>query len=142
MASQDSPWRRKKERTKHRSGASRTSPFSSPDISSNLSQQREKYKDSFKRWNSIINKTVDLFLRLNTEKAEIVTTVLFTERTMNKKVKTEQDVFQEVMKWKQKRRPPLEEKEVAETIRNLGVLRWFKLKPSADLPIEDDWVVH
>jgi hypothetical protein len=79
---------------------------------------------------------------LDTNKAEIVATVLFAERTINKDNISEDNVLQEVMKWKQKRRPPLEEKEVAETIRNLGVLRWFTLKPSTDLPIEDDWTVR
>ncbi len=105
-------------------------------------KNRLKYQDNFQKWDELIDKTVDLFLRLDTNKAEIVATVLFAERTMNKSNISENDVLQEVMKWKQKRRPPLEEKEVAETIRNLGVLRWFTLKPSADLPIEDDWAVH
>lgn len=50
---------------------------------------------------------------------------------------TERDILNEVMKWKQKRRPPLNEKEVAETIRNLGVLKWFVVKPSNDLPIDE-----
>lgn len=100
---------------------------------------RLKYQDSFQKWNKSIDKTVDLFLRLNTNKAEIVATVLFTERTLNKGDMTEQDVLQEVMKWKQKRSPPIDKKEVAGVIRNLGVLKWFNLKPSPDLPIEDDW---
>ena len=55
---------------------------------------------------------------------------------MNKKGEiTEQDVLNEVMRWKQKRKPPLNENDVAETIRNLGVLGWFNLKPSRELPI-------
>ena len=103
-------------------------------------KNRLKYQDSFQKWDSLIDKTVDLFLRLNTNKAEIVATVLFTERTMNKGNMTEDDVLQEVMKWKQKRRPPINKNEVAETIRNLGVLKWFNLKPSSNLPLEDDWL--
>ncbi len=102
-------------------------------------KDRLKYQDSLQKWDNLINKAVDLFLRLNTNKAEIVATVLFTERTMNKGSMTEDDVLREVMKWKQKRRPPLNKKEVAEVIRNLGVLKWFNLKPSSDLPIDDDW---
>lgn len=68
---------------------------------------RAKYQDDFNKWNDLIDKTVDLFLRLNTEKAEIVSTVLFTEKTMNKGSMSEKDVLQAVMKWKQKRRPPM-----------------------------------
>ena len=49
---------------------------------------------------------------------------------------TEEDVLNEVIKWKQKRRPPLNKKDVAVVIRNLGILKWFRLQPSADLPIK------
>lgn len=41
------------------------------------------------------------------------------------------------MKWKQKRFPPLNGQEVAETIRNLGVLKWFSIKPSLDLLFDE-----
>ncbi|MEW6087053.1 MAG: macro domain-containing protein [bacterium] len=99
---------------------------------------REKYKEDIKKWDELINKTVDLFLRLDTNKAEIVATVLFVEQEINKKNDiSELDVLNEVMKWKQKRRPPISEKEVAETVRNLGVLKWFNVKPSCELPIAD-----
>lgn len=102
-------------------------------------KNRLKYQDTFQKWDNMIDKTVDLFLRLDTNKAEIVATVLFVEREMNKGTMSEDDVLQEVMKWKQKRHPPLDKKEVAQAIRNLGVLKWFSLKPSTDLPVEDDW---
>ncbi len=97
---------------------------------------REKHQGDIKKWDDLIDKTADLFLRLDTNKAEIVATVLFIEQELNKKKDmAEQDVLNEVMKWKQKRKPPLDKKEVAETIRNLGVLKWFSLKPSSELPI-------
>ncbi len=102
-------------------------------------KNRAKYLESFGKWDNLIDKTMDLFLRLNTEKAEIVATVLFVEKTMHKDDATEKDILQEVMKWKQKRRPPLSEIEVSETIRNLGILKWFYLKPSPDMPIHDEW---
>jgi uncharacterized protein YwgA len=101
---------------------------------------RVKYSDDFSKWNALIDKTVDLFLRLNTDKAEVVATVLFTEKSMNKGDMSEKDVLQAVMKWKQKRRPPINEVEVAETIRNLGMLKWFHLIPSTDMPIQDELV--
>jgi len=102
-------------------------------------KNRLKYQDNLQQWDKMIDKTVDLFLRLNTNKAEIVATVLFVERTMNSGNMSEDDILKEVMKWKQKRRPPLNKEEVAQTIRNLGVLKWFNLKPSTNLPIKDDW---
>ncbi|PIY17792.1 MAG: Appr-1-p processing protein, partial [Elusimicrobia bacterium CG_4_10_14_3_um_filter_49_12_50_7] len=71
-----------------------------------------------------------------TKKAELVATLLFTEKELKKKGDmAERDVLNEVMKWKERRSPPFDKTEVAETIRDLGVLKWFTLKPSKDLPI-------
>jgi uncharacterized protein YwgA len=101
-------------------------------------KDREKYKEDINKWNDLIDKTVDLFLRLDTNQAEIVATVLFVEKEINKRPNiAEKDVLNEVMKWKQKRLPPLSEHEVAMTIRNLGVLKWFHVQPSSDLPVDE-----
>ncbi len=98
---------------------------------------RSKYLREINKWDDLIDKTADLFLRLDTHRAEIVATVLFVEREINKNgTATENDVLDKVMEWKIKRRPPLDKIEVAETIRNLGTLGWFKVKPSAKLPID------
>ena len=98
---------------------------------------RDKYSEDIKKWDDLIDKATDLFLRLDTHKAEVVATVLFIEKEFNQKGDMkEQDVLNEAMKWKQKRKPPINENEVAETIRNLGVLGWFNLKPSRELPIK------
>ncbi len=35
---------------------------------------------------------------------------------------------------------PINEVEVAETIRNLGMLKWFHLIPSTDMPVQDELV--
>lgn len=100
---------------------------------------RNKYREDIKRWDQLIDKTVDLFLRLDTNQAEIVTTVLFVEKSLrNNGEVSEIDVLNNVMEWKQKRRPPISEIEVAETIRNLGILKWFSIKPSPDL-LEDEF---
>jgi hypothetical protein len=48
------------------------------------------------------------------------------------------DVFHEVMRWKQRRRPPLGEQEVAEIIRHLNLLGWIEARPSRDLPVDAD----
>ena len=51
---------------------------------------------------------------------------------------SEVEVFEAVLRWKQKRRPPLDETDVASTIRNLGMLRWLDVKPDAALRVPDD----
>jgi O-acetyl-ADP-ribose deacetylase (regulator of RNase III)/uncharacterized protein YwgA len=100
---------------------------------------RNKFKENLKTWDQLIDKTADLFLRLNTNQAEIVATVLFIENELKNNGNVyERDVLNKVMEWKQKRRPPIKEIEVAETIRNLGILKWFSVKPSPDL-LDDEF---
>ncbi|MCS6861149.1 MAG: hypothetical protein NZT92_12605 [Abditibacteriales bacterium] len=73
-----------------------------------------------------------------TRQVEIAATVHFVakELTQRKQAKpTEVEVLNEAMKWKQKRRPPLDEAEVASVIRNLAALGWLDVEPSADLTL-------
>jgi hypothetical protein len=42
------------------------------------------------------------------------------------------------MDWKQRRRPPLDRKDIALTIRNLNMLSWIRAAASSDLPIADE----
>jgi len=42
---------------------------------------------------------------------------------------------------KQRRRPPLDEPEVALTVRNLASLKWLQVKPSTDLPLPDEFAI-
>lgn len=101
---------------------------------------RKAYRRDLEQWESTIRKIADLFMRMRTAQSEIVATVLFAADALSesgKREPSECEVFEEVMKWKKRHRPPLEEGEVAYTIRNLAALRWLKVKPSADLPIPD-----
>lgn len=110
---------------------------------SSYQQVRKRYEVQFAQWEPIIEKTTDLFMRLNTQQAEVVATVLFTADQLKDRETepSEKDVLEAVMQWKLKRRPPLEEPEVAYTIRHLGILRWCDLIPSRDLPIQEDELV-
>jgi len=103
---------------------------------------RKAYSDDLSRWEPTIEKVVDLFLRLNTDEAEIVATVLFSANSLerdNNKIPTEQEVLDAVMQWKQKRRPPLDKETAAYTIRNLAVLGWLNVKASSDLPLSEEY---
>jgi hypothetical protein len=51
---------------------------------------------------------------------------------------TEFEVFEAVLRWKQKRRPPLSEADIASTIRNLGMLRWLDVTPDPSLSVPDE----
>jgi len=98
------------------------------------------YKVALSKWESIIEKTTDLFMRIDTERAEIVATVLFAADELKKShriIPSETDVLKSVMEWKQKRRPPLDQSSVASAIRNLGILHWLDVKPDPSLPVPD-----
>ena len=99
---------------------------------------RDQYANQLSLWENIIDKTMDLFLRINTNQAEIVATVIYTvDQLINNanRKPTELEVLNSVMQWKQKRRPPLNKQEVASNIRNLGMLRWLSTIPSPEFNV-------
>ena len=66
---------------------------------------KKAYAEDLKTWESIIRKTVDLFMRINTKQAEFISTVLFATRSIKESGitnPTERNVFDYVMQWKQK----------------------------------------
>jgi O-acetyl-ADP-ribose deacetylase (regulator of RNase III)/uncharacterized protein YwgA len=104
---------------------------------------REKFLPRYEKCNDTLNKIVDLFMRVDTGQAEITATILFSVDQLKKETEFphELDVLKEVMAWKQRRRPPLKEDEVALSIRNLAALNWVQLTPSNDLPINHEFFV-
>lgn len=102
---------------------------------------RKAYAAYLRKWEPIVEKTTDLFMRLNSNQAEVVATVLFAARDLRKRKQdkpSEREVLDAVMEWKQRRRPPLDEPEVALTVRNLAALKWLQVKPSLNLPLPDE----
>jgi len=106
---------------------------------------RRAYAPHLEQWKPIIDKIVDLFLRMNTHQAEVSATVHFAaqEIRLEKNAKpSEDEIFKSVMQWKQRRRPPLDEKEVALTIRNLNMLSWLDAEVSDNLPISEEEILN
>ena len=102
---------------------------------------RQAYRKVIEGKEPEINRIANLFLRTTTRQAEMAATVHFAAQALtasDSRVPSEMQVLDYVMKWKQKRRPQLNEPEVAITIRNLAALDWLKVKPSDDLPIPND----
>lgn len=96
------------------------------------------YRADLERWSPIIDRIADLFLRLRTEQAEVAATVYFAAQSAARDSKdkpSETDVLREVKRWKQKRRPPLKDQQVARAIRSLNLLGWLDVRPSPDLPL-------
>jgi O-acetyl-ADP-ribose deacetylase (regulator of RNase III) len=98
---------------------------------------RTAYREDIARWEPVIDRTVDLFLRLDTMAAEIVASSLFVARELatSGQKPTELMVFEAVIDWKRRRREPLDEGAVATTIRTLVERNWLDLQASADLPL-------
>lgn len=112
-------------------------------IGPNFLRIRQKYSDQFQEWGTILDKTVDLFSRVNTDQAEIIASVLFAARELKQEERTpsETALLDAVMHWKQKRRPPLDRGKVASAIRNLAALEWLSVIPDPNLPLPEDEVV-
>jgi uncharacterized protein YwgA len=113
-------------------------------VGPNYMRIRKDFNSSIWQWAAIVEKTTDLFMRVNTNQAEIVATVIYVADSLKKKGNgspTETQVLESVMQWKQKRRPSLDKSVVASIIRNLGMLRWLDVKPDAALPVSDDELV-
>jgi uncharacterized protein YwgA len=107
----------------------------------NFEKVRKGFQVALDNWTSIIETTTDLFMRVNTDQAEIIATVMFAADALKKEHRAEPsevEVLEAVLRWKQKRRPPLDETDVASTIRNLGMLRWLDVKPDASLRVPDE----
>jgi len=101
---------------------------------------REKQKSEIEKYRKIINKTADLFARMDTHQAEIATTIFYSTKEIKKQNQnvSECDVLNFVMEWKKRRRPAFDEKEVASAIRNLAMLKWLDVKFSDNLPVVED----
>lgn len=100
------------------------------------------YCEEIEKAQSVIERLTDLFLRINnTHQAEIASTIHFAAQSFEKASKqqpSETDVLNAVMEWKQRRTPAFEEKEIAQTIRNLASLGLISVKASMDLPLAEE----
>jgi O-acetyl-ADP-ribose deacetylase (regulator of RNase III)/uncharacterized protein YwgA len=106
---------------------------------------RRRYKSLLEKYTSVIEKTTDLFMRVDTTQAEMLATVIFTATKLKKSGKSpvsEMDILEAVMKWKQQRRPPLDKTTVASTIRNLGMLHWLDVQPDDKLPVSEESEIY
>ena len=96
------------------------------------------FSSEFERWNDLLERVTDLFLRVRTKDAEIAATVHFAAQGLRRQHESSEfDVLQGVRRWKQKRRPALNDEDIARSIRNLNILGWVNLKPSRNLPLPE-----
>ena len=106
---------------------------------------RKRYESLLEKYAYVIEKTTDLFMRVDTTQAETIATVIFTVTALKQKSKSpvsEMDVLEEVMQWKQRRKPRLDKTTVASTIRNLGMLHWLDVQPDDRLPVSEESEIY
>lgn len=99
------------------------------------------YGDDIEWWDSLIEKIVDLFVRVNADQAEIIATVMFAADELAESgnwIPTERAVLEAVMDWKTRRKPPIKEEDVSICIRDLAALGWLRVTRSVDLPLPAD----
>lgn len=95
-------------------------------VGATFEDAHKAYLDDLRKWDSIIEKIADLFMRMNTSRSEFVATVLFAADTLSEEKNErppETEVLDEIMQWKQRRCPPLDKDEVVYTIRNLTAFK-------------------
>jgi hypothetical protein len=105
---------------------------------------RRAYATHLDQWSTKIARVTDLFLRLQTKHAEAAASVAFAARSLLDSLgrrPSEIEVYDEVMAWKHRRRPPIDETQVALAIRGLSMLGWLDVKASKDLPIAEEVVL-
>jgi O-acetyl-ADP-ribose deacetylase (regulator of RNase III)/uncharacterized protein YwgA len=110
-------------------------------VGPNFNRVRKKYASFFEQWTKTLDKTADLFMRVNTAQAEVIATVLFAARELTPErpePPSETEVLEAVMHWQQKRRPPLDRNTVASTIRHLATLKWLAVKADPKLPVPEE----
>ncbi len=98
------------------------------------------YQGDLREWETLISKVSDLFMRMSTHQAEVASTVHFAAKELahqSTEPVTERTILEAVKAWKERRKPPLEETEIAQAIRDLNLLGWIYARPSNDLPLAE-----
>jgi len=114
-------------------------------VGSSFEEYQRRYESLLQKYRDVIEKTTDLFMRVDTTQAETLATVIFTATTLKQKRESpvsEMDVLEAVMKWKQRRKPQLDKTIVASTIRNLGMLKWLDMQPDERLPVSEESEIY
>jgi O-acetyl-ADP-ribose deacetylase (regulator of RNase III) len=102
---------------------------------------KRAFPDELAGYELRIHRLVDLFARMRTRDAEIAATVHFAAArlaTEKGKAPTEHQVVYDVMRWKERRKPPIDQLTVSEAVRGLNVLGWIKAQPDDDLSADPE----
>lgn len=103
---------------------------------------RKAYDESLNSWATAVDRVADLFARMRTDQAELAASVHLVANELAAslgRAPTEVEVRDEVLRWKERRRPPLTVRDVEGAIANLAVLGWLDVEISPEIhPDFDD----
>ena len=114
------------------------------DVGPTFVDAKKAYERFLAQWQSQIAAVADLVVRMNTDDAEIAATVHFAAKSLRGpegSQPSELEVLRYVQNWKQRRRPPLKDSDVALAIRRLNILGWLDAKPSPELPVSEEAMI-
>jgi O-acetyl-ADP-ribose deacetylase (regulator of RNase III) len=108
--------------------------------------ERPVYSSALAPWETTMERIADLLLRLSTDDAELAATVHFVWRSLSSDATatvSEDEIVEEVKRWKQKRRPPFEDAAIRQTVRNLVLLEWIDVAlDSAEMDADEELLVR
>ncbi len=96
------------------------------------------YRTDLEAWEPLLERLVDLFLRMPPRESEVAATVLFTALCRTKQgalPPSELDLFEAVQKWKERHQAPFQDEEIGLAVRHLNMLGWLIARPSTELPL-------
>ncbi len=102
-----------------------------------------RYQGAIQPHEVTIQRVVDLLVRLDSRHTEIAASMHFAASVLASELgrrPSEREVLKRVQRWKQRRRPPLEERDIVIAVRGLAALGWIEVTRSSDLPPADDMV--
>ncbi len=103
-------------------------------------RQTRIYREALAQWEPDIEIVTDLLMRMSTDDAEIAATVHFVWRSLRDETRqsgkrgvvSATQVLAAVKQWKQRRKPPLDDRAIEEAISNLYILGWINVEPDAE----------
>ncbi len=102
------------------------------------------YADRLASMRSAASRVAGLLRRMRTRDAEIAATVHFVTSELaaaTGEAPNEEAVLAEVMRWKQRKQPPVQQREVLTAMRGLAMLGWLEIEPSESLPVDEPELV-
>jgi O-acetyl-ADP-ribose deacetylase (regulator of RNase III)/uncharacterized protein YwgA len=96
----------------------------------------KRFRSDLAQWEQQIDSIADLFARMRTLQAELAATAHFAwlEVRKHKPEPSEQEILDEVKRWKRRRKPPLSDEDIIQTLRDLTALGWLRVSRSSQLP--------